>query len=568
MALEEYSSTVGCLASGAAVLVLCLLWVGFSYSRHGWRDVSHSLQTAEEKVDSNGTASERGIYHNEKVSTQESTATTLYSTSTSTSSTAQPSPSLRRNSLRRLSLSTTSTLIRNTIAPKLTTLFTSGGRRDSVDADLLSPLSPSQQGESASPGFPAGHAPKTKEEREAIGKYPDYETLSGVSWPNECKGFDPDRSLPRPYRPFRWKYHQTMALSKMEPDWWLELESTYKSRIHQRKQLYLQHGKNVLDWLPGEDVAVACRESMELVVMWLVKRYPRHFELVDDDMEDVSGDDRSKGTGKVLVNHILGIRTPLDRRDIHPLKVLLYHVPEDFAIVLPEITYPAATPENPIPQPTIRHTFRGGVICSAIGWHLGTKLGLSLHDIHHTTGNVPDYASKLSFSMDRFFSRSLPPHKPIQRGSWSLEIGQPLFAPPDDPHHLKLRSFQNPELKAEDVYLRVDWQTLRRLPISGAVLFNYKAVFTAVTEFKYEPRIPKLFGTILRGGSKNILEYKGTWHVEHVVVPLMEEYARWQVEEGLAPEEDETMVATLEQSPFFEGWEGRWRERERGRRGV
>ena len=112
----------------------------------------------------------------------------------------------------------------------------------------------------------------------------------------------------------------------MEPDWWLELESTYKSRIHQRKQLYLQHGKNVLDWLPGEDVAVACRETMELVVMWLVKRYPRHFQLVND-MEDASGYYRSiKGTRKVLVNHILGIRTPLDRGDIHPLKVLLYHV--------------------------------------------------------------------------------------------------------------------------------------------------------------------------------------------------------------------------------------------------
>lgn len=98
--------------------------------------------------------------------------------------------------------------------------------------------------------------------------------------------------------------------------------------------------------------------------------------------------------------------------------------------------------------------------------------------------------------------------KPIQRGSWGIEIGQPLFMMPDDPH-FTLRSTQKPDLRPEDLYLRVDWQTLRRLPKSRAILFNYKAVFTPFTEFRNEPYVPKLVLKVLREGKKGIMEYKG-----------------------------------------------------------
>jgi len=46
----------------------------------------------------------------------------------------------------------------------------------------------------------------------ALGKFPDYAALSGIALPRECEEhFDIERALPRPYRPFRWGYHQTMC---------------------------------------------------------------------------------------------------------------------------------------------------------------------------------------------------------------------------------------------------------------------------------------------------------------------------------------------------------------------
>ncbi|KAI1437056.1 hypothetical protein GGR50DRAFT_647125, partial [Xylaria sp. CBS 124048] len=63
-------------------------------------------------------------------------------------------------------------------------------------------------------------------EIKTLGHFPDYSNLSGVPMPQPYSTFNIDKARPRPYRPFRWQYHQTMSLMKLEPDWWIELEST------------------------------------------------------------------------------------------------------------------------------------------------------------------------------------------------------------------------------------------------------------------------------------------------------------------------------------------------------
>lgn len=50
-------------------------------------------------------------------------------------------------------------------------------------------------------------------EVDALGDFPDYASLSGVPLPETYKDFDITKAIPRPYRPFRWGYHQTMCMS-------------------------------------------------------------------------------------------------------------------------------------------------------------------------------------------------------------------------------------------------------------------------------------------------------------------------------------------------------------------
>ena len=146
----------------------------------------------------------------------------------------------------------------------------------------------------------------------------------------------------------------------------------------------------------------------------------------------------------------------------------------------------------------------------------------------------------------------MPCDKPIQRGSWSLEIGQPLFAQIDDPHFTG-RDTQRADVHVEDIHLRVDWQNLRRLPKSQAIVFNYKALFTPVTDFRQEPYIPKLLAKILRNGKPKFLEYKSTYHIEHRVLPALDLWAKEQEDKGWVPKN--WTEKTLDEDPYYPGWE-------------
>jgi hypothetical protein len=161
--------------------------------------------------------------------------------------------------------------------------------------------------------------------------------------------------------------HGIVALTKLEPDWWLELENTYKERIAQRKALFAEHGSSVLGALPGSELA--CKELMEMVLQFLCARYPQYFTLTDN---------------RILKNGILG--TEQDIRAKPPLEILMDNVPEDFGIMLRD-------------DKTGNYFLRAGVICSSMGWNVGTKIGLQLHQIHDP---IPDYKEKMQFSMDRY----------------------------------------------------------------------------------------------------------------------------------------------------------------------
>lgn len=45
----------------------------------------------------------------------------------------------------------------------------------------------------------------------ALGDFPNYPKLSGVPLPTAYQNFDINTAVPRPYRPLRWAYHQTMC---------------------------------------------------------------------------------------------------------------------------------------------------------------------------------------------------------------------------------------------------------------------------------------------------------------------------------------------------------------------
>ena len=154
------------------------------------------------------------------------------------------------------------------------------------------------------------------------------------------------------------------AFTKMEPNWWLEVENSYVSRVKERQELFRDHGSKVLDYLPGSELV--CKELMEMCLQFYCARYPSYFSLSADN--------------KNFHNRILGTDTEIKR--FHPLHILLNNIPEDFAIVLRN-------------EDDGMYYFRAGVICSSLGWNVGTKIGMQLKEIH---APIPDYKEKMAFS--------------------------------------------------------------------------------------------------------------------------------------------------------------------------
>lgn len=54
------------------------------------------------------------------------------------------------------------------------------------------------------------------EDIRALGRFPDYSVLTGTRYPQPYGDhFDINKAIFRPFRPFRWNYHQTMGRSSI-----------------------------------------------------------------------------------------------------------------------------------------------------------------------------------------------------------------------------------------------------------------------------------------------------------------------------------------------------------------
>ena len=113
--------------------------------------------------------------------------------------------------------------------------------------------------------------------------------------------------------------------------------------------------------------------------------------------------------------------------------------------------------------------FTAAVLCFPSRWRLHEKLGQPLASVH---GRVPFYGERLSTPVDRFMAKVKPGHI-ASRLNWSVLDDPAMFQPGG-----KWREATNhaitPENAGDTLYLRVERQTLRRLPQSGAILFGIR----------------------------------------------------------------------------------------------
>jgi hypothetical protein len=110
---------------------------------------------------------------------------------------------------------------------------------------------------------------------------------------------------------------------------------------------------------------------------------------------------------------------------------------------------------------------RAACICFPSRWDLATKLGATLDEIHHP---VPGYHDQLSRPTNQFFDR-LRAERSFWRLNWTLLDSPDLFQP--------VAARRAPAGGLDEWFFRVERQTLRALPLTGAVVFTIRTYVTS-----------------------------------------------------------------------------------------
>jgi len=115
-------------------------------------------------------------------------------------------------------------------------------------------------------------------------------------------------------------------------------------------------------------------------------------------------------------------------------------------------------------------------LCQPTFFSAGHAIGKSLDALH---GPVPGGSPKLAGAVSQIFDR-LPAVAVFERFNWTIQCGEERYAPDGEP--LRARAARlGADAAAQRLCLRVERQTIRRLPETGGVLFTIRVAIDPLT---------------------------------------------------------------------------------------
>ena len=187
---------------------------------------------------------------------------------------------------------------------------------------------------------------------------------------------------------------------------------------------------------------------------------------------------------------------PLDH--IHPLEAAARILPEDLLLLTPRNRDNA---DEPLPE----WVLVAAALRFPAHWRLADKMGRALAAIHEP---VPHYTEILERPMDRFFNNMQT--GPIShRWNWSVVTSPELFTPD--------RALSDPLAVGDGIqrlFVRMESQTLRKLPESGQILFTIRTYIEPVLKWAHIPGALADLVTMLAGMSPKTRAYKGVTQYE------------------------------------------------------
>lgn len=209
--------------------------------------------------------------------------------------------------------------------------------------------------------------------------------------------------------------------------------------------------RNWIELGPDADVAIATKARLSA----------DHPDTVFAALDDVEPEANEVATA--LVDH-LRQRWPERYGDatldpaLHPLDAVARLVPEDLVLMV---------------ERDARLVFGAGSVCFPNRWDLRSKIGLGLADVHRPVALLNE---QLEAPIDAFFDR-LTPQRSFWRLGWGVLDTADWYTPTDG------TAAPRPSAPTPDqLFLRVERETLRRFPRTNAVLFTIRTYVTSIPD--------------------------------------------------------------------------------------
>ena len=265
----------------------------------------------------------------------------------------------------------------------------------------------------------------------------------------------------------------TIGLKPLDLADWIECDGNLRAYLDEKDRLMTRVPREVFAALPGSEAAQD--EALMLLADHLPERYPDIYARMGPQIDIVPAFRRIRLDDPLIPRLLLA--AGLVQEDL----IILQKRPDGWTVTAGALAFPSS-------------------------WRLSDKLGKPMHDVH---GPVPDFnaGTRNAMMIERMFD-NLRPDMPVMRWNWSL-YGDDVL------HHPEAgnggRRFGEGEI-AEHVYLRVERQTLRKLPQSGAILFTIRIYIDPLEALDTHAEGPAIAGALIDQVNELTpaqLEYKG-----------------------------------------------------------
>lgn len=236
-----------------------------------------------------------------------------------------------------------------------------------------------------------------------------------------------------------------------------------------------------------KDSLEAQRECLDLFLDYLPRRYPDEY-LYDKELNTIT------------VHCIETTFHIADYYNTRPLELCVRIVLEDLVLMCPP------SPENAARGASYFMAAAGVVFSSE---DMPNKLGQPLEFLH---APVPGYEQHIRKSMNLTFSK-LKPEQPMWRTNWGIspyaDLEKPLYGSEDT---LMMRTMSSDGVTIESIrskFLKVEYQTIRRLPKTSYLLFAVNTMIDPLYTLETLPMAASSLAASIRGMSPAMQKYKG-----------------------------------------------------------